>query len=151
MKKQIIIISSILLAAVLLCSCNEAETPEGTTFFEFAKTEITVPAGRGSGTIDVTWERETKRGAILELYVTTSGIANPASENTDFTVVSKTLTFGNDDKEQTVTINIPNANAADGGDIAFFLVMRSSSAKDVGLGRLSKDNNKCLVTITAGS
>lgn len=132
-------------AATLLSSCNKSddETPEGTTYFEFAETDLDIKKTDGNAELKITWTRTTQRSATLELYVDVAGLPDAAAE-TDYSIDTKTVTFGNGETEKTIKVNVLPALS---GDKSLRLVMKSSTAPDVMLGNPDKKTNICLITL----
>lgn len=140
------LLAALIIPAFLLTSCkkDDGETG-GLTHFEFTETEVVMEKSEGSAEIEVTWERTASRAATLEFYISTEGLSNPAVEGTDYNLSAKSIDFGTGEKKKSLTVTALSPGTA--GDKSFRIVMKSSTAADVMLGKASAGTNICTVTL----
>jgi hypothetical protein len=135
-----------LIGALSSCSEDEHIIPSDTpSVFGFGKSTVSVKEGVETVEIEVVWSKFTQIPGEVTLTVAGTGNAK-AEENIDYTISTKTLTFGADEYRKSFTITSAEGNDTYTGTKNFIITLASSNVANARLGAVGKSAT-CTVSI----
>ena len=152
--KKIIYICLAALVGLGACSEDNSFTLDASEeYFSFTAKSISVMGDGSAVTATVEWAKVTPREGNLELEIVTDGFENPAVEGVDYTISSKTVSFGSAEYSKTITIT-PMNNSTMNGNRTFIIKMKgTNTSSKFGFSSRDEDdqititNNQITVTV----